>query len=218
MNLVKHMSLAVYRIPINSSILQSTAQQLLSMARSIDDLVLFLGWSEAPEVLREGFAPARDTRELTRIIKQNQQRKVLKQKRVQRGFPDFVRPRKGFKGWLQKSIFDKKELAMPLGLNALEWIQQRWRYQLLCTLHDALLGFCASAEPRRVALEEGMEVAHPATVMLAKFDLKMAGEYQQALGQPLKALAPQALIDLFPGYVVKYDLDKGVSYYFGPAA
>lgn len=215
MKLVKYLSLVPYRIPINSSLLQKTAEEMLGQAGKVETLVEYLGWEEMPEELVPGFQPQKNGKEFLKLLKESQKRKDLKEKRIKAGFHDLITPRKGIKGWIQKKFRDPKESALPLGYDLYVWLRESYRLALLTALHDALLGYCSSAEPRKVELEEVTEYQNPFCPAITKLDHEQAVEIQKALASPLKSVDPAFLIRYCPGYVVNYDTQKGVAYYFG---
>ncbi|MEM6822779.1 MAG: hypothetical protein AAF558_12665 [Verrucomicrobiota bacterium] len=214
MKLTKYISLVPYRIPINSSLLQRTADEMLEQAGKVENLVTFLGWEEMPPELITGFDPQRNAKEFLNMLKQNQKRKELKAKRVKGGYADLISERKGVKGWAQKKR-DDKELDMPLGYDMFIWLRESVRLGLLTSLHDALLGFCSSAEPRQVNIDEVTETRNAFCLTVSKNDTERANQVVKALSSPLKSVDPNFIIDFCPGYVVHYDVGKGVAYYFG---
>ncbi len=215
MKLSKYLSLVPYRIPINSSLLQKTTEELLGQCSEVESLVEYLGWEELPEDLKSGFAPQKNSKEFLKMLKENQKRKELKSKRIQAGFQDLIAPRKGVKGWVQKKFRDPKEDALPIGYDIFVWLRESPRLALLTSMHDALLGFCSSAEPRRVEIEEVTEYQNPFCPIISRNDQDGAERVQKALSAQLKSVEPQFVIDNCPGYVVQYDLKKGVAYYYG---
>ncbi|MGF1678160.1 MAG: hypothetical protein ACFCUX_03080 [Candidatus Methylacidiphilales bacterium] len=215
MKLTKYLSLSAYRIPINSTVLHKTAEELLAQSNRKESMLEFLGWEELPYELAQGFEPQKNSRELLRLIKESQKRKVIKSKRLQSGYMDLVSPRKGIKGWLQKKFRDEKENALPLGYDIFIWLRQSPRLALLKALHDSLLVFCSSAEPRKVELNEVTEYQNSFCPIVSRLHLEKAMEVQKALSCPLKSVAPDFLIQSCSGYVVKYDTQKGIAYYFG---
>lgn len=215
MKLVKYLSLVPYRIPINSSLLQKTSEEMLAQAGKVETLVDYLGWEEMPDDLAQGFFPQKNSKEFIRLLKESQKRKGLKEKRIKVGFHDLITPRKGIKGWVQKKLRDPKEASLPLGYDVYAWLRESPRLALLTALHDALLGYCSSAEPRKVELEEVTEYRNPFCPVITKLDHETASDIHKAFTSPLKSLDPAFLIEYCPGYVVKYDTQKGVAYYFG---
>ncbi|MEM6883614.1 MAG: hypothetical protein AAF571_01185 [Verrucomicrobiota bacterium] len=215
MKLTKYLSLVPYRIPINSSLLMKTAEEMLEQSAKVESLSEFLGWEEVPEELKAGFAAQKNGKELVRMLKENEKRKGLKAKRVQAGFPDLIVPRKGFGGWVQKKFRDPKEAQLPLGYDLFIWLQGSPRLALLTSMHDALLGFCSSAEPRRVEIDEVTDYQNPFCRIINRGDQAEMDRLQKALSSQLKSVDPQFIIDCCPGYVTQYDMKKGVAYYYG---
>ncbi|MEM1157451.1 MAG: hypothetical protein AAF649_01100 [Verrucomicrobiota bacterium] len=215
MKLTKYLSLVPYRIPINSSLLMKTTEEMLEQSAKVETLSEFLGWEEVPPEMVAGFAPQKNGKELVKMLKENDKRKGLKAKRVKAGFPDLLVPRKGFGGWVQKKFRDPKEIQLPLGYDLFIWLQESPRLALLTSMHDALLGFCSSAEPRRVEIEEVTEYQNPLCRIVNRSDQEELDRLQKALSCPLKSVDPQFVIDSCPGYVTQYDVKKGVAYYYG---
>jgi len=215
MKLTKYLSLVPYRIPINSSLLMKTTGEMLEQSVKIEKVSEFLGWEEVPEDLAAGFAPQKNGKELVKMLKQNQKRKDIKAKRVKAGFADLIVPRKGIGGWFQKKFRDPKEAKLPVGYDLFVWLQQSPRLALLTSMHDALLGFCSSAEPRRVEIDELTDYQNPLSHIVCRGNQEELEKLQKALSSPLKAVNPHFVIDSCPGYVTKYDLKKGVAYYYG---
>lgn len=187
----------------------------MARAGKVDELIEFLGWEEMPAELEEGFLPQKNAKELSRMIKDNQKRHLLKEKRIKAGFHDLLVPRKGIKGFIQKKFRDPKEIELPLGYDLFVWTRDSPRLGLLTTLHDSLLGFCSSAEPRKVEVEEVTEQMNPLARMLIKNQEELLEELQKALTLNLKQVDPSFIIKYCPGYVVHYDSHKGIAYYFG---
>jgi hypothetical protein len=215
MKLTKYLSLVPYRIPINSSLLEKSAEEMLEQAGKLETLVEYLGWEAMPEELVPGFTPQKNGKEFINLLKENQKRKAIKSKRVSAGFQDLITPRKGLKGWVQKQFRDPTEAQLPLGYDAFVWLRESPRMALLTTLHDALLGYCSSAEPRRVEIEEVTEYQNAFCPVISKFDAEASTRVQKALGSSLKTVDPLFLIDYCPGYVACYNMQKGVAYYYG---
>lgn len=215
MKLTKYLTLVPYRIPINSTLLGKTTEEMMQQAESLESLAEFMGWAEIPEELQAGFSQQKNGKEFTKMMKENDRRKELKAKRLQAGFQDLISPRKGLKGWMQKKFRDSKEEALPLGYDLFVWLQNSPRLALLTSMHDALLGFCSSAEPRRVEIEEMTEYQNPICKVVSQGDQERLGQLLKALSSPLKSVDPQFVIDCCPGYVTQYDIKKGVAYYYG---
>lgn len=154
-------------------------------------------------------------KEFLKMLKENDKRKQIKSKRVQAGYQDMVVERKGIKGWTQKKFRDSKELELPLGYGLFVWLRDSPRLALLTSMHDAILGYCSSAEPRRVEMEEVTEYQNAFCPVVSKYDQDGAERIQKALSSPLKSVDPQFLIEFCAGYVMQYDMKKGVAYYYG---
>lgn len=215
MKLLKYLSLAAYRIPINTTILENSARDILSAATDIGALANYLQWEPDLDVLQTGFPAMRQAKDLTKKAKLNAKRLDLKKQRLQKGFTKLYGSRKGLKGWFQKKFKDPKEISLPLSAEIYEWVVESPRYALLVSLHDALLAYCSSAEPRIMSLENMSEFSDPLTLALREMDEEKLAKMEEALSSPLKNVDPGLLIDLFPGYVRRYDRDNNVAYYFG---
>ena len=192
-----------------------TTEEMLEQSAKIETMSEFLGWEEVPEELAAGFAPQKNGKEFIKMLKENERRKELKAKRVQAGFSDLIVARKGFGGWMQKKFRDPKEALLPLGYDLFIWLQESPRLALLTSMHDALLGFCSSAEPRRVEIDEVTDYQNPFCRIVSRGDQEELDKLLKALSTPLKSVNPQFVIDSCPGYVSQYDMKKGVAYYYG---
>jgi hypothetical protein len=206
-----------YRVPINVSILDGTAQKIIQESKKTESLLDALGWgNEHAEFLKAGTAPVKDGRKLVGMIRDYALRKKLKEERIARGYPTLVSPRKGLKGWVQKKFRDPKENKLPITLDILTWLKNLPRYQLLVAIHDAMLAQVSSAEPRPVGQDHQLsEFVHPVAEMIRSNDVVMAERLRLALTSPLGSLTPQNLVDDVSGYVVSYDRNHGVAYYYG---
>jgi hypothetical protein len=209
-----HLILNPCRISINPTLLQSSAKDILKNADSLASLQKALGWSEFPEYLAAGFSPQKDAKDLLRKHKDYRRRQAMKTKRQADGWKDFQTPRKGFKGWIQKKFFDPKELALPVGADLIEWLQASPRYQLLCVLHDSILGLVSTAEPKHIKLQESLAFLHPFASMLSKNDTSRIERLADALGSKLKDVPSSVLLDDVAGYVVAYSHTKNLAFYY----
>lgn len=207
------LSLNPYRISINSSLLESTAEEILSKADKTENLAGHLGWDPATEILVKGFAPFKESKQLSSFAKAQQSRRNLKAKRQAKGFQNFLVPRKGIAGWMQKSFSDPKELKLSTASDALAWLKLSPRYLLLVSLHDALISYISTAEPRRIELKESSGFINPVLLALYKNDKPVLSQIQKALSEPLKKVLPETLITCFSGYVLNYDKKKSTAYY-----
>jgi hypothetical protein len=204
-----------YRIAINPSILHSTAEDILSKADKIENLQAHLNWNPAPDILTKGFAPMKDSKKLLSYLKESKARRMLKEKRVAKGFHDFISPRKGLKGWWQKTWADGKEQRLLPTHEALAWLRLSPRYLLLVSLHDLLISYVSTSEPRRIDLKESTTYYSPIVQIILKNDLAGAEKIHTALSAPLSKVSPDSLIDYFSGYVLHYDRKKSSAFYLG---
>jgi len=209
------LSLNPYRASINPSILVSSAEELLAHAGSVESLKDYLRWEPVPEVLQQGFAGQKDAVKLLNLIKGNRKRRQLKERRLARGYANFIEPRKGIKGWWQKKFYDGKELTLPNGFDIMDWLHRSPRYLLLSSLHDVLISFVSSAEPRRVELEDICNCSNPVVNMIEQNDLASAERLVKAMTVPLAKVPPDFLVECLSGYVVNYDRKKTLAYYLG---
>jgi hypothetical protein len=215
MKLLKYLSLSAYRIPINTTILENTAQDIIQESTNLKSLAAFLQWDPSLDILQSGFSPFRQARELGKKAKLNRKRQDLKRERIRNGFSKLYGPRKGIKGWIQKTWRDPKEKKLPYEAEIYEWVTAVPRYALLVSLHDALLAYCSSAEPRVMSAENVSEFADPLTVAINQYHEEKLETIQLALSTPLKSFDPGWIIDFFPGYVLSYDRTTSMAYYYG---
>lgn len=215
MKLLKYLSLSAYRIPINTTILENSAQEMIQAAGDVKSLSGFLQWDPSLDLFTQGFPPFRQARELGKKVKLNIQRKHLKEERIKRGYSKLYSSRKGIKGWIQKKWRDPAEIKLPYEAQIYEWLTEIPRYALLVSLHDALLAYCSSAEPRVMSVENVTEFADPLTQAIHPGQEEKLEMIQLALSTPLKSFDPGWLIDFFPGYVLKYDRTTSMAYYYG---
>ncbi len=215
MKLLKYLSLSAYRIPINTTILEKTAEELIGAAGDVKALSTFLQWDPGLELFKSGYSPFRQARELGKMVDLNRKRRSLKYDRIEKGYSKLFGPRKGLKGWVQKKWRDPAEIKLPIEAEIYEWITALPRYALLVSLHDALLAYCSSAEPRVMSVENVTEFADPLTVAIYHDDKEKLDLIQRALSTPLKSFDPGWLIEFFPGYVLSYDRATSMAYYYG---
>jgi len=204
-----------YRIAINPSILHTTIEEILSKADKLENLKEHLGWDPTPDILTHGFAPMKDSKKLLSFLNENNSRRSLKEKRVARGYKDLVAPRKGLKGWFQKTFSDGKEQNLPTAYDALAWLRQSHRYLLLVSLHDTLVGYASTSEPRRIDLKESTMYYSPIVQALYRNDSAALEKIRAALAAPLNKVVPDTLIEYFTGYVLHYDRKKSSAFYLG---
>ncbi|MDD5262556.1 MAG: hypothetical protein PHD76_11990 [Methylacidiphilales bacterium] len=207
------LNLNPYRVSINPSVLVSSAEEMLAHAGSVQSLRNYLNWDPEPEVLTTGFPAQKDARKLIQLVKDYKLRRQLKEKRLARGFEDFIEPRNGLKGWWQKKFCDPKELKLSGGHEILEFLRHSHRLMLLASLHDALLSHVSAAEPRIIEIEESSNYINPLMEMTAKSDMAAAERAVKALSAPLGKVEPDFLIYGVAGYVLGYDRKKSVAYY-----
>ena len=207
------LNLNPHRVSINPSVLVSSAEELLSHAGTIMSLKKHLNWDPEPEVLVSGFPPQRDAKRLIVLMKEDKQRRLLKEKRLARGFEDFATPRTGFKGWCQKKFHDPKELRLASGYDVFNFLRHSARLMLLASLHDALLSHVSSAEPRRVEIEESAGFSTPLVDMITGNNFAQAEKMVKALNSPLAKVSPDFIINGITGYVMNYDRKKSMTYY-----
>lgn len=214
---MSYQKLHAYRVPINISILDGTAAKMLAESKDPAAILEAVGWgTEYLEFVQAGLAPAKDSKKLIQMIKDQEVRAKFKEERIAKGYPDFITPRKGFKGWVQRKFKDGKERELPILLDLILWLRELPRYQLLVAMHDALLGHVSSAEPRLVGNDHQLnEFVHPVTGIVQNKDLARAEMLRAALGGPLSSVPPSLLVDDFPGFVVSYERNHGVAYYYG---
>lgn len=206
-----------YRVPINVSILDGTVEKILQEGNNAEALLDALGWgNEHTDFVKAGQAPAKDHKKLPQMIKENALRKQLKQQRIERGYPTLISPRTGLKGWIQKKFRDPKEQKLPITLDILTWLRGLPRFQLLVAIHDGILGQVSSAEPRRVGHDHQMnEFVNPVAEMIRENDMARVERLRHALAAPLPSIPPATVIDDLVGYVISYDRNRGVAYYYG---
>lgn len=209
--------LSAYRVPINVSILDSTAEKILKEGKTVEALLDLLGWgNEHADFVRAGLAPVKEHKKLPQMVKDNCLRRKLKQERIARGYPTLVSPRRGIKGWIQKKFRDPKELRLPISLDIHQWLLGLPRFQLLVAIHDGILGQVSSAEPRRISQDHQMqEFVNPLAEMLREGDTARVERLRQALSAPLAAVPVGTVVDDLAGYVVAYDRNHGIAYYYG---
>lgn len=204
-----------HRIAINPSILHTTIEDILSKADKLETLKEHLGWEPVPDILTYGFAPMKDSKKLLTFLKESTTRRALKQKRIAKGYPDLISPRKGLKGWLQKTFSDGKEQKLSTAFDALAWLRQSHRYLLLVSLHDTLISHVSTSEPRRIDLKEGTLYCNPIAQALFRNDAASLELVRTALAAPLHKVVPETLIEYFSGYVLHYDRKKSSAFYLG---
>lgn len=207
------LSLNPYKISINPALLDSTIEEFLAKADKPDELAAHLGWDPATDILVQGFAPLKDSKRLSAFAQAQLTRRSLKAKRQAKGFPDFIAPRKGLAGWMQKTFSDSKELKLSTAHDALAWLKLSPRYHLLVSLHDALISYISTSEPRRIEIKESSGFMNPVLMALYKNDKTDLIQIQKALSEPLKKVSPETLVNCFSGYVLNYDKKKSTAYY-----
>jgi len=209
--------LSAYRVPINVSILDGTAEKILQEGKNVEALLDALGWgNEHADFVKAGQAPVKDHKKLPQMIKDNVVRKQIKLERIERGYPTLVSPRTGLKGWVQKKFRDPKEQKLPITLDILSWLRGLPRLQLLVAIHDGILGQVSSAEPRRVGHDHQMnEFVNPVAEMIRDHDTARIERLRHALASPLHSIPAATVIDDLAGYVISYDRNHGVAYYYG---
>jgi hypothetical protein len=212
-----YQKLNAYRVPINVSILDGTAEKIIQEAKNPESLLDALGWgNEHLDFVKAGSPPVKDHKKIVQLIKDYHLRNKLKEARIARGYPTLVSPRNGLQGWIQRKFRDPKENKLPITLDILIWLRSLPRYQLLMAVHDALLAQVSSAEPRRVGQDHLMnEFVHPVAEMIRDKDANRVERLRQALASPLHGVSPGSLVDDFSGYVISYDRNHGVAYYYG---
>ncbi|MDX6767455.1 MAG: hypothetical protein SFU85_11770 [Candidatus Methylacidiphilales bacterium] len=209
--------LNAYRVPINVSILDNSAEKVLSESGDAEKLLEALGWGrEYLGFVLAGLPPVKDSKKFIQMIKDQEVRKRMKEERTAKGYPDWVTPRKGIKGWMQKKFKDPKELQLPILMDIFVWLREQPRYQLLVAMHDALLSQVSSAEPRLIGSDHQLnEFVHPLAELMQAKDMARAERLRAALGSPLPSVSPACLIDDITGNVVSYDRKNGVGYFYG---
>lgn len=209
-----YLSLQPYRVSMNSSILIETAKDALKKAASEEGLKTLLGYDEeASADVKEGLQPQRGTNHFVEMIKQNKKRSDLKAKRLKRGYPDFRLKRSGITGFIQKTFFDLKELQMPIEYEIISWLDTSPRYNLLVSIHDAILQTVSSGEPKQVEFSEINSYPNPVAQTIWQSDVERAARIAKALNSPIQRVSPETLIEDFVGYVV-YHRRRGIAYYF----
>jgi hypothetical protein len=211
-----YQSLNAYRVPINVSILDETVEKILQAGRNPDELLEALGWGkEHRDFVQAGLAPAKDHKKLVQMIKDNALRRQLKEQRIARGYPTLVSPRTGLKGWVQRKFRDPKEQRLPITLDILAWLKEQPRLQLLVAIHDGILAQVSSAEPRRVKVDHHMnEFINPLAEMIRDNDAARIERVRQALAEPLPSIPAATVVDDLAGYVISYNRNHGVAYYY----
>lgn len=208
------LTLSPYRMPINGSTVVSTTGELLKQAASAEALQTALEWPEMHEILSRGFAPDKNADTLLSLLKGSIKREKMKAKRIKRGYPDFLTPRKGLMGWWQRTFCDPRELKLPLGHEILIQIQNSARFALLVQIHDAMLMRISVAEPKKVPLEEVIHFPHPIGEMIQAGDLVRVTRLVKALKAPLKKVDPNVIIDDLAGYVASYQTKRSFAYFY----
>jgi len=208
------LSVNSFRVPINGPALLSTAAEILQQASTPEKLQNALGWDEFPENFQAGFAPQKNAGNLVRLLKNSGKRSQLRNKRIARGYPDFLTPRKGFKGWWQRSFSDPAELKLPIGYDVLAWLQQSPRFGLLTAIHDALLNAVSVAEPKKADRGEMGRFPNPLGEMVYTVDLQRAERLRQALAAPLKKVKPDVIVDDLSGFVIAYEQKLSFAYFY----
>ncbi|MEM9444442.1 MAG: hypothetical protein AAGA18_03740 [Verrucomicrobiota bacterium] len=210
-----YFTLQPLRVAIDTSILNGTAKKILKGCSTLKGLQETLGYEDQtsmPEEIIKGFQPQKNNRDFVDIVLNNQKRSSMRAKRIAKGFPDFQN-RLGIRGWVQKTFFDKSELSLNIEYEAIEWIHQSLRFNLLVSLHDMLIGTVASGEPREVDFSEISSYPNPISEMLTNHDRGRAQRITQALSSPLDKVSPEVLVDDFAGYVI-YQRSRGFAYYY----
>ncbi len=208
--------LYAYRVPINASLLEQSAAQVLAESGDAESLRLALGWTaDQLPFLEAGLKPDPGARRVGEVMRDQSARIKLRDARRARGFHDFISPRKGIKGWWQRRFCDPKELRLAIGFDLLEYLQRSTRYQLIVAVHDALLSMVSSAEPQRVADDDLEDVPHPLSLMLQARDMNAAGILQHALSGPFSSIPPAFLVDGVGGFIIQYDRTRGLACYYG---
>ncbi|MEM9398603.1 MAG: hypothetical protein AAF984_00190 [Verrucomicrobiota bacterium] len=209
-----YLSLQAYRVAINTSIIGDATEELIQEASTPEGLTKVLGYEGdvMPEEYRMGLNPQKNTGKLPSYLKEGVKRNKLRAGRIKRGFKDF-NERKGIKGWIQKTFFDKKELSCVTEYEVFHWLHHSPRYNLLTTLHDLILNKVSTGEPREISLDEITSFPNPATTMVAHNDLAFAKKLSTALSTPMAKLSPDFLIEGLSGYV-HYQRVRGFAYYY----
>jgi hypothetical protein len=215
MKLLKYLSLSAYRIPINTTILENTAEEMVKASTDVQSLATFLNWEPDLDIFKTGFPPCKNARELTKKVNLNSKRQQIKRDRIEKGYSKLYGPRRGIKGWVQKTFRDPAEKKLPYEAEIYEWITAIPRYALLVSLHDSLLAYCSSAEPRVMSAENISEFSDPITSAVSQNLEEKLEAVQMALSSPLKSFDPGWIIDFFPGYVLSYDRSTSMAYYYG---
>lgn len=208
------LSVSPFRVPINGPSVLSTALDILQQSNTPEKLQSALGWEEFPGDYQAGFAPQKNAVEIVSLLKRSGQRAQLRQKRLARGYPDFLTPRKGFQGWWQRTFCDPAELKLPLGYDVLAWMHHSPRLGLLIAIHDALLNSVSVAEPQKIDHAELGRFSNPVGEMVQEIDLKRAERIRQALASPLKKIKPEVVVEDLSGFVVAYELKLSFAYFY----
>lgn len=208
------LSVTPFRVPINGPAVLSTAQEILRQAGTPEKLQAALGWDEFPGDYRAGFAPQKNAAELVSLLKKSGERNRMRAKRVARGYPDFITPRKGLKGWWQRTFCDPAELKLPIGYDVLAWLQHSPRLGLLIAVHDALLNSVSVAEPKKIERSELSRFSNPVGEMAQTIDLQRAERIRQALSSPLKKVKAEVVVDDLAGFVVAYEQKMSFAYFY----
>lgn len=208
------LSVSPFRVPINGSSVLSTASDILKQASSPEKLQAALGWDEFPGDFQAGFAPQKNAAELGLLLKKSGQRSKLKDKRIARGYPDFTTPRKGLKGWWQRTFCDPAELKLPIGYDVLAWLQHSPRFGLLTAIHDALLNPVSVGDAKKIDRGELGRFPNPIGEMVHGPDFQRAERIRQALACPMKKVKPEVVVEDLSGFVVAYEQKLSFAYFY----
>lgn len=211
-----HLSLQPYRVAIDSSILREKAQEVLKKATTEEGLKEVLGLEALSREVKKGLLPQKNPGKIMSLFQANLKRQGVRKKRLDRGFPDFIGPRKGLKGLLQKWYFDSAEMHLEAEHDLVHHLYESERYHLLVSLHDALLVEVASGEPKRVDFSEAVGYGNPICEMMIEKKVSQMKRLVKSLGTPLKKLDPDSLVEDFFGYV-SFQRKRGVAYYYTEA-
>ena len=211
-------SFKIYLVGLQPERLAQEAARLLQACHTEEEAAVSLSWQSPQELdfLKKAFPPQQDASQVITAIHHLKNRHHLRNQRLARGFLDLSTPRKGWKGWWQKRA-DRKECALPIGVEFMEWLNASYRLGLLTVLHDALLKNASVGVATEIPLQDLPNPEHPLAQMVATADHATAQKLEHALKSPLHKVSPDFLIHNIAGYVI-YRPQLGFAYYYSPSS
>lgn len=208
------LTLRAYKVGFDVIALQTAVKAFLSQADKIENVQNHLEWCKPDEMefLKDAFHPQTNAKEFFLLFEQVQKQQRLKTRRLRAGFVELKGQRKGIRGWWQK-FSDKKELALPVGADIFEWLQQSKRLHLLVSLHDSFLSRVMIAEPTEIDLDEITALSNPVAETISTLDRPRAKRLAAALSCPLRKISADFLLNELQGYVT-YNMNTGFALYY----